>query len=107
MAFEVISVGTFIVGLVIGFALLAAAAMVGKIFTFGDAQGSMVPKVLHGFVAGILAVLGTIAIGMSIGFGCANPDYYEDQVEGPEESAQLPADIEAGAVSSSAVIEVS
>ena len=86
MAFEVISPGLFFLGLAISFGLFAAAVLIAKFVKIRREDSSMVPPLLKGLMVGFLAVFGTIGTGMTIGFGCANPDYYEDTVEGPEES---------------------
>ena len=86
MVFEVITPGMFFLGLAISFGFFAAAILTAKFVKIRTEDTSMVPPLLKGLLVGFLAVFGTIGTGMSIGFGCANPDYYEDTVEGPEES---------------------
>lgn len=86
MAFEEISVGMFLVGLLVSFSFFAAAIAVGKFFQFGSPDDSMVPNVKQGLIVGFLAVLGTITFGSTIGFGCADAEYYEGEVDTPEES---------------------
>lgn len=86
MAFEVISVGGFAALFGLGLAFFAASWGMARLLTGDEPGDSMIPNVARGIVVGLLAIFGTVSVGMAMGFGCADPDYYEDQVETPEEA---------------------
>ena len=86
MSFEVITTGQFMLGLGISLVFFTLAFLVGKFVKMGSPEASMVPNVLHGMIVGLLAIFGIVTLGMTMGFGYANPDHYQEQVQSPEEA---------------------